>query len=35
MNENGNRACNNSENNSDQKKYASLARMYGNDECPS
>ena len=31
----GNRACNNDENKSDQKIYASLPRMSGNDECPS
>ena len=35
LNEKGNRAYNNGENNSDQKIYASMARMYGNDECPS
>ena len=35
FNEKVNRACNNSKNNSDQKIYASMARMSGNDECPS
>ena len=35
LNEKGNRACNNGENNSDQKIYAYMAFMYGNDECPS
>ena len=30
-----NRACNNGEKNSDQKIYASMALMSGNDECPS
>ena len=29
------RACNNSKNNSEQKIYASMTRMSGNDECPS
>ena len=29
------RACNNDENNSYQKIYASMTRMFGNDECPS
>ena len=29
----GNRACDNGENNSDQKIYASMARMSVNDEC--
>ena len=33
--EKGNRACNNGENNSDQKIYASMACMSGNDEFPS
>ena len=31
--EKGNCACNNGENNSDQKIYASMARMSSNDEC--
>ena len=31
----GNRECNNNENNSDQQKYAQMARMSGNDECNS
>ena len=31
----GNRACNNIENNSDQKIYAYMSRMCVNDECPS
>ena len=35
FNEKGNCTCNNGENNSDQKIYASMARMSGNDECPS
>ena len=35
FNEKGNRVYENSENNSDQKLYASMARMPGNDECPS
>ena len=35
LNEKGNHACDNSENNSDQKIYASMARMSGNNECPS
>ena len=35
FNERGNCACDNGENNSDQKIYASTARMFGNDECPS
>ena len=30
-----NGACNSRKNNSDQKIYATLARMSGNDECPS
>ena len=30
-----NRACNNSENKSDQKIYEYMAQMSGNDECPS
>ena len=34
FNEEGNRACNNGKNNSDQKIYASMARMSDNDECP-
>ena len=33
FNEKGNRACDNGENNSDQKIYASMARMSGNDKC--
>ena len=33
--EKGNRACNNGKTNSDQKIYASMACMYGNDKCPS
>ena len=35
FNKRGNRACNNDENNCDQKIYALMARMYGNDKCPS
>ena len=35
FNEKGNRACDNSKNNSDQKIYASIARMSGNAKCPS
>ena len=35
FNEKGNRACDNGKNNSDQKIYACIARMSGNDECPS
>ena len=35
FNEKGNRACDNSENNSNQKIYVSMARMYSNEECPS
>ena len=35
LNEKGNRACNNSKTNSDQKIHASIARMSGNDKCPS
>ena len=35
FNEKGNRACDKGENNSDQKIYASMARMSGNDKCPS
>ena len=35
FNEKGNRACDNVENNSDQKIYASMARISGNEECPS
>ena len=34
-NEKGNRACGNGKNNSDQKIYASMARMSDNDECTS
>ena len=33
FNEKVNCACDNSENNSDQKIYASMARMSGNEEC--
>ena len=33
FNEKGNRACNNVKNNSDQKIYASMTRVYGNNEC--
>ena len=32
LNEKGNRACNNGENNDEQKIYASMLRMYSNDE---
>ena len=35
FNEKGNRACDNGKNNSNQKIYASMARMYGNDKFPS
>ena len=35
LNEKGNRACGNGKNNSDQKTFASMARMSGNDEYPS
>ena len=35
FNEKGNCACDNGKNNSDKKIYASMARMYGNDEHPS
>ena len=35
FNEKGNRACDNGKNNSDQRVYASMACMYGNDKCPS
>ena len=35
FNEKGNPACDKTENNSDQKIYASMARMSGNDEYPS
>ena len=35
FNEKGNCACDSGENNSDQKLYASMAQMSGNDECPS
>ena len=35
LNETGNRACDNGENNSDQKIYDSMARMSDNDKCPS
>ena len=34
FNEKGNHACDNGENNSDQKIYAPMARMSSNDECP-
>ena len=34
FNEKVNCACDNNENNNDQKIYASMARMSGNDECP-
>ena len=35
LKEKGNRACDNGKNNSDQKIYASMARICGNGECPS
>ena len=35
FNEKGNRACDNSKNNSDQYIYASVAHMSGNDKFPS
>ena len=35
LNEKVNRACDNSKNNSDKKIYVSMARMSGNDKCPS
>ena len=35
FNKKGNHTCNNGENDSDQKIYASMACMSGNDECPS
>ena len=35
LNEKGNIACNSTKNNSDQKIYASMAPMSGNDECTS
>ena len=35
FNEKGNCACDNGKNNSDHKIYAYMARMSGNDECPS
>ena len=35
FNEKGNSAWDNGKNNSHQKIYASMARMSGNDECPS
>ena len=35
FNEKGNPACDNGKNNSDQKIYASMARMSSNDKCPS
>ena len=31
----GNCACDNNKNNSDQKIYAYMVRMYSNDKCPS
>ena len=34
FNEKGNRACDNGKNNSDQKIYAYMAGMSGNDKCP-
>ena len=34
FNEKGDRACDNRKNNNDQKMYASMARMSGNDKCP-
>ena len=34
FNDKGNRACDNGKNNSDQKIYASMARMSSNDKCP-
>ena len=33
--EKGNHACNNGESNTKQNIYASMARLYGNDKCPS
>ena len=35
FNEKGNFVCDNGKNNSDQKIYASMSKMSGNDECPS
>ena len=35
FNEKCNRACNNGKNSSDQKIYAYMSRMSGNDKCPS
>ena len=35
FNEKGDRACNNSENKSEQKLYGSMACMSGNEKCPS
>ena len=35
FNKKGNCACDNNENNSDQKIYESMASIYGNAECPS
>ena len=35
FNEKGNSECKNIKNNSDQKIYASMARMSSNDKCPS
>ena len=34
FNEKVNRACHNGKNNSDQKIYASMSRVSGNDKCP-
>ena len=34
-NEKGNRACDNNKNNRDKNIYASMARMSGNEKCPS
>ena len=34
LNEKGNRACESGKNNSEQKIYAYMERMSGNDECP-
>ena len=35
FNDKVNRSCDNDENNSDQKIYSYMARMSGNDKCPS
>ena len=35
FNKEGNHTYDNKEKNSDQKIYAYMARMYGNDKCPS